>query len=220
MNQHLKHELESEQNLLKRYRNRMQRLESLRFQKAPRALLQQQYDKLIIQLNRQYTDAITRTAAERTVFEKIKRATNIVFYPSVWIVNRNVDLFCPAIGALHRPILKGQKVDRVPIMRGFVIEVDGSIHDRELKMKKDTSKYRLINALGIGLTVLHNEAVHDVGVNDLIKQLMQLPRLDSRARRRLWRKIYNATLAYHASDEVMVSLYGPQFLDSTAKGVA
>lgn len=228
MNKHLKHELDTEANLLKRHRIRMNILrlvenlglkdayrspKLLPVQKTSLKLLKQQYDTLQAQLNRQYPEATTRTASERTVFDKIRCATNLVFCKSIWIGNRNVDLFCPAVGTLHRPVLKGQKIDRTPVMRGLVVEVDGTIHNRELKMKKDTSKYQLIHDLDIGLTVLHNESIHESGINNFINQLIRMPRLDSRARQRLLRKIYIVTLAYHASDEVMASLYGPQFAD-------
>ncbi len=219
MNKYFKHELDIETSLLKRYRNRMNSL-LLLTQRPTQELLKQQYDALQVQVNRQYPDAAIRTVAERAVLDKVRCATNLLFYKSIWIGNRNVDLFCPAIGSLHPPVLKGQKIARTSAMRGLVIEIDGTIHDRELKMKKDTSKYKLLHELGIGLTVIHNDSINEVGVNNLIKGLMQRPRLDSRARRRILRKIYVATLAYHASDKVLVSLYGSRFLEAITKGVA
>ncbi len=188
----------------------MGQLERLR-SRPPFEDLQREYHRLQRMLNARYPEASEKTPAEREVYRILQQSTNLSFYQSVWIANRNVDLFCPAIGVLHQPVLKGQKIARKNAMRGLVVEVDGPIHDSELKMRKDTSKYKMLQDLGIGHYPVVNSSLQDSGVRNLIRRLKETTRLDSRARRRLLRKIYIATLAYHASDEVMVGLYGPQF---------
>lgn len=172
------------------------------------------------QLNDLHPEWANRTPTERAVLEAITRATGLQFMVSLWIANRNIDLFCPAIGSLYQYCQKGQKIDHTPRMRGLAIEVDGKVHDRELKMKKDNSKLDLLSELGIGCIVIENLDIHSPTVQQLIQNLKNTPRLDTRARERLMRRIYVATLAYHASDEVMASLYGPKVLDVTVKGVA
>lgn len=216
-NKELKQELLSDNHKIKRYRDRMLWLEKLEKQSArptfePLAI---KYDELQKQLNVQYPRVAEKTFHERALYDTIKRSTNLSFYRSVWIANRNVDMFCPAIGSLHDPVIKGHKIVRGRAMRGLVVEVDGPIHDSELKMRKDTSKYSLLHALDIGCCVIQNDQVNDNGIKMLLRKLKDTPRLDSRGRRRLLRKIYIATLAFHASDEVMVGLYGPQFLGLT-----
>jgi hypothetical protein len=134
-------------------------------------------------LNARYPEASEKTPAEREVYSILHQSTNLSFYQSVWIANRNVDLFCPAIGVLHQPVLKGQKITREGSMRGVAIEVDGPIHDSELKMRKDTGKYRLLQDLRIGLFPVTNASLQDSGVRNLIRQLKTITRLPTRTKR-------------------------------------
>lgn len=213
----LRNELDSEVGLVRRYRCRKAILDGLERRKRvlikpSLELLRQEYGALQRALNRRFPECAVRTPAEQVISNAIGRVTNLQFFKSLWIVNRNVDLFCPAVGQLHSPIVKGEKIVRKPIMRGWVIEVDGSIHNYELKMRKDSAKIDLLATLGISVSTIEN---HDLerSIRRLIEYLQQLPRLDSRARNRLWGKIYTATLAYHADNKVMARLYGDKFLE-------
>lgn len=209
-NMQLKQELMSENHMIRRYRDRMCQVEKLEMQVVRPSFesLAIKYDELQKQLNVQYPRAAEKTFHERALYDIIKRSTNLSFYRSVWIANRNVDMFCPAIGSLHCPVVKGHKIVRERAMRGLVVEVDGPIHDSELKMRKDTSKYSLLHALDIGCCVVQNNQTNDSGIKSLLRQLRNTPRLDSRARRRLLRKIYIATIAYHANDGDFAGMYG------------
>jgi very-short-patch-repair endonuclease len=174
------------------------------------------YDHLVGLLNKQYPDCSLRTHAEKAVLETITRSTGLQFQRALWIVNRNIDMVCTSIGQLHQYCQKGQKIDRTSVMRGLAIEVDGKVHDRETKMKKDNSKLDMLRELGIGCASIENADIHAPIVQNLIRSLKNMPRLPYRSQLRLKRKIYIATLAYHASDEVMASLYGPRLLTLTA----
>jgi len=224
INARLRYELESDAASLTRYKRRLKILcqhygESLggkagrsnKFRPTNESL-RRAYELLACDLNREHLECTLRTNAEIAVLKAIESSTGLNFYKSMWIVNRNIDLFCPTIGRLYEYPKKGQKIYRTQIMRGLAIEVDGTIHNRELKMKKDNNKLDHLQALGIGCMNIENMDVHSSAIRNTIKQLKTIPRLDSRAKKRLLRKIYVATLAYHASDEVMVSLYGPKFL--------
>lgn len=218
LNKHLVHELESGQRLTKRYRERMQTLQLMEKLNSRPSLecLERAYLDLKKRLNLQNRNASLRTHAENTVLDIIQQSTSLRFYRSMWIGNQNVDLFCPAIGTLHPPVRKGQKIVRKRAMRGVAVEVDGPIHDSELKMRKDTSKYKLLDELDIGLFVVHNVSVDDSRVKGLLRLLKRTPRLPFRTKRRLMRNIYVVTLAYHASDETMIGLYGQQFVAPAA----
>lgn len=148
-----------------------------------------------------------KTISEDAVYNSISQRTNLKFYRSIWIGNRNIDLFCPAVGQLYLPNIKGHKIKRHQIMRGLAIEIDGAIHNRELKMKKDNHKAHILGELGIGYTVVPNEDTCHPSVLNMIADLKKMTRLDSRARKRLMRKVYVTTLLYHASDEVIANLY-------------
>lgn len=184
-------------------------------------VLEAAYEKTVKLLNIQYPDCAHRTTAEKAVLEAIAHSTGLQFQRSTWIANRNIDLVCTSIGRLYQYCRKGQKIDRTQAIRGLAIEVDGRIHDREFKMKKDNSKLDLLRELGIGCISIENTDVHATTVKNLIRSLKEMPRLPYRSQQRLKRKIYVATLAYHSSDEVMASLFGSGFLvATTTKGVA
>lgn len=205
----IKQELIREEASVKRYRERMSKLHDMKC-KPSMEQLAESYRTLVVKLNASNRKSAERTFAESQVFNAINLASNLKFHRSFWIVNRNVDLFCPGVGQLHAPIRKGYKIEREPIMRGLAIEVDGPIHDSELKMRKDTSKSDFLHTLGIGHIAIENADVKSRVVQNTIQQLKNLPRLDTRARVRLLRKIYTATIAFHADDSVMAQLFGAE----------
>lgn len=212
---YLKNELNEEVGQCKRYALRMQLIRHKGLALKPDfAALKHKYNELQKILSQRFPQCTIKTHAERRIFETISHSTNLKFYQSFWIANRNVDLFCPAIGQLYPPIIKGRKISRQPCMRGLVIEVDGPIHYQELKMKKDFSKSSYLQKLGIGHTVIENSDIESGKIKKHIDHMKKMPRLDHRARQRLLRKVYTATLAFHATDDVICDLYGSQILTS------
>ncbi len=126
---YLNNELYVERGLMKRYQKRKAILEGRDGIKLLAKLsfetLKQGYEKEVARMNSHWQrESTLRTYFERTILEKIGQYTNLKFYPSVWIVNRNIDLFCPSVGKLHPPILKNQKITRQSLMRGLAIEVN------------------------------------------------------------------------------------------------
>lgn len=180
--------------------------------------LQDAYQKQVYALNKKHKQVIERTHAEQIVSEKIAQMTKLKSYRSFWIANRNIDLFFPTVGSLYSRNMRQSEANKPYLMRGLAIEVDGPIHDNELKMRKDEAKSNLLKSLGIAHIVIQNTDVAHSMVQKLFKQLRDLDRLDTRAKRRVMRKVYVATLAYHASEQQMAQLYGESFSELVQQG--
>ncbi len=225
----LMREVRADKKLLKQYRRRLsvlapfERLNvdcllnaqkpEIKLNQPSPVTLKHAFEALQCELNKKFPDAILRTRAENEFYNAIRRATRLKFYRSFWMINRNVDLFCPAIAS-------GWDDTRPYDMRGLVIEIDGSIHNCECKMRKDCSKYAALQQAGIGCCVIENGDLHVPAVQNLINNLKNTERLDTRARRRQMKLIQILTLAFYATDAVLVDLYGPHFLDLMARNLA
>jgi hypothetical protein len=92
-------------------------------------------------------------------------------------------------------------------MRGLAIEVDGDIHNDEAKMKKDELKVRSLAALGIGTLSIANWDFHESVVQHVQRNIGSLKPLESRERRRLWKRIYLFTLAMNLNDREFFRLF-------------
>jgi hypothetical protein len=127
----------------------------------------------------------TQTAEEREVISIIKKETRLDFDTSIWIGRRNVDIIFYAIAGIPNTPMR---------CKGLIIEVDGTIHDRYLKMQRDNSKFSMVHDLSIGLTVIENKDLKNKTFISMIKGLKKCPRLDTRAKNRLKRSIYIKTI--------------------------
>ena len=127
-------------------------------------------------------------------------------------IDRCIDVFVPNICASALPQFSNQRT-----MKGLALEIDGPIHDNQLKMKKDISKYQLLHQLGIGVVVIENRESRERTVLKLIEGLRSTPKLDSRARKRLWVRIYLNTILYHCDDQTLERLWGKEFFNLQKK---
>lgn len=154
------------------------------------------YWKISKRLGKQYNCLTERTSAERMFSYDIFKATKLNVLRSLWIGNVNVDMFFIAIK--HKNA------------KGLIVEIDGSIHDREFKMCKDTSKLEYLHSLGFMVQVFENTDVYEkqVLLEKFCNRLPYFERCCSRARKILWRKIYLETIFYHASDSELKELFG------------
>ncbi len=161
-------------------------------------------------LKRRFPAASARTPHELRAMAILRDNTSLEILQSVWIGNGCVDLFLPAVGG---------KLHKKPRMRGLAIEINGPVHDFEPKMNRDTHKRDVLAELGIGTKSIGNNELRLAQTIDELIEIVSAPRLDSRARRRLWRDIYIVTLIHHGSiEEVSIALAIPPDLIEQLEG--
>lgn len=130
-----------------------------------------------------------RTTAERS-FERIwKQETSIRIYPSFVIGRSPVDFFTPAI------------------KEGIVFELDGEIHQRELKNIKDDRHEEQLKSLGVSVMRIENDETHGHVTRKCIRHLSGLRLTDSRKRRRIFRKIYIETIGTWLPETLINQLF-------------
>jgi very-short-patch-repair endonuclease len=155
--------------------------------------LKDAYGLVVCRLNARYMEISERTRAEHRFADKIRKATRLKVNKSVWIENHNIDLLCVSLGAERTS-------NTAHCGQGVAIEIDGTIHDREFKMKKDERKGKTLAALGIMLVSVLNNDFSYAPVRAILDNFKTLPRLDSRARSRVWTRIHLITVARHLTD--------------------
>ena len=155
--------------------------------------LQEAYWELSFGLDDFYKLEQQQTLSEHILYNKIVSQTKLKVLRSFWIGKRNYDFFIPALKSTVNYSYKynGESTG------GVVIEVDGKVHQEYLKMKRDQSKYEQLSRLGICCSVINNDEIGKSTVKNLIERLPAMPRLDSRGKKRLLRKIYIVTLLAH-----------------------
>ncbi|MDD4976425.1 MAG: hypothetical protein PHY93_18855 [Bacteriovorax sp.] len=137
---------------------------------------------------------MSRTASEDAVYNLIKQSTKLQVFRSFWIGKRNIDLFIPAIRAnLNSGFTSSQG------FKGLAIEIDGKIHDRYFKMKKDENKYEMLKELSICTVTIENHDINNPIVINMIQNLAKIKKVDSRAKSRLLRNIYLKTITCNKS---------------------
>ncbi|MCB9061530.1 MAG: hypothetical protein H6622_08420 [Halobacteriovoraceae bacterium] len=172
-------------------------------------VLKYQYDLLEIRLSESFET--TKTSYESRVLKKIKESYKGDIFTSMWIGKRNIDIFIPGLrGNTYEQTI--QNITKARYFKGLAIEIDGSIHDQEFKMKKDSSKYRQLHALEIGLLTIENRDIKLNFIQKIIRGLIDMPRVDYRQRRRLFRNIFITTLLAHYTDEELNNLFKTKHL--------
>lgn len=148
-----------------------------------------------------------KTSKELLVYSKLQKATKLRIYRSFWIGNHNFDFFINGVG-------EGD-------IKGLAIEVDGSIHDREFKMRKDEHKGRLLGRLGIAHYSVLNHDLNSSDFRGLLRELPKMRRHDSRCKQRVMRNIKILCLVAHFSLEEWIAKFGEgsRILYSKAKSV-
>lgn len=140
----------------------------------------------------EYFDPMIQTESEDRIYGLIKKNTKLEVLRSVWIGNMNIDLFIPSVRSVP-----GMNNGNGRSLKGIAIEVDGCIHNKIFKMKKDNKKYETLHGLSIGTLSVENQDFKNETVQNLISNLKNLKKLDTRAKKRLMRNIYYTTLIAH-----------------------
>lgn len=133
-----------------------------------------------------------RTDKERSFVESLRTFNAKTILHSVWIGNHCMDIFVPNV---RSPLGDGRR------MRGLVFEIDGDVHFYEDKMRKDEIKSDLLKMIGIGEAAIPNWQFGEKTIKALQASLNGFRPLDSRERRRLWRRIYLLTIAIQMNDK-------------------
>lgn len=125
-----------------------------------------------------------RTEFELKFERLLSQVTGVTVLKQFWVGNSCFDFFIPS--------LSGESGKAR--MRGLVIEIDGGIHNIEAKMKKDETKGKLLQRLGIGHYSIQNEKVGPKTIREIEKMIKTNRRLDSRSKERVMRSAYIATI--------------------------
>lgn len=178
--------------------------EKLRPIRPPSDLLKVQYEQLTNGLNMFYSEARQRTFYERQIEQFITDSTNLHFETNTWIGGRNFDFFFDSIG--------GDVCEEYgERFKGLAIEVDGPIHNTQAKMGKDLTKQELLHSLDIAMITIENIDVNHQQITQLCQSLKEAPRLDSRARGRVRRKVYLETILSRSDDDILSSIFDCDF---------
>lgn len=156
------------------------------------------HSKISDRLNKTYPDKV-KTNAEKVFINKLKDNSRLQFLSSIWIGNRNVDIFIPSIA--------NKAVYEKPCMQGLAIELNGAIHNTESKMGKDESLANYLRKLQIGVVTFDSDSIHQIYVDQFIRNLAGVRRLDSRSRNRVMLRVYLSTIIKNATHGEISNLF-------------
>lgn len=148
--------------------------------------------------------ASTRTNAEFGFDKILRNSTSLNFKRSYWIGCFVIDIFFDQIGTQFT--YTGKKYT------GIAIEIDGLVHDHELKMRKDSHKVKALAGIGICLTTIRNDHIRHWRAHRIAKLIASARQLDTREKRRLRCRIHLMTifcwLSYRAIDRFFEVPFG------------
>jgi len=159
--------------------------------------LMESYHRICDKLTHRHQGESLRTPAEYKMKMLIRHYTRLQTETSLWIGNVNVDLFIPAV--------------KIGNTLGLAIELDGRVHYRELKGRKDTFKQGYLKSLGICVFVIENHDLTHPCVLSFLEKLKTMKRGCSKKRQLLWRRIYLETILHHGTTEELRFLFGYSF---------
>jgi hypothetical protein len=149
------------------------------------SVLEKEYQQICLSYNRKYLKADRyRTEYEFRFLRRFIRGSRTQCFQGVWIGRSCFDFFFPGIAG-------GFGNNR---LRGLALEIDGSIHQAESKMRKDEFKGDFLRRLGIGHYSIANDNVNNQSLAQIISLNKTHRVLDTRAKERLWRIIYTVTI--------------------------
>jgi len=146
----------------------------------PHLSLKNAYNELSIILNKKFRPEIHRTSNEFYLYSKLSKEIKFKIMHSVWIGNRNIDFFIPKVKLSNHS--------------GLVIEVDGEVHLKEFKMKKDFAKFNQLEKLNLEVYRLMNGEINHPITIELISKIKKSYSSDTRSFNRLMRRIYIFTI--------------------------
>jgi very-short-patch-repair endonuclease len=146
--------------------------------------LQKKYYELCKVLQQKKPEALERTKEERRFEERLCKVTRLHYFTNFWIGKYNFDFFFPSLFSRTNK----------NSFKGLVVEINGNIHHTQSKMRMDFKRVEYLASLNIASTVIENWDINNPTVMNLNYNLQQLPRMDSRAKKRLLNRIYYETL--------------------------
>lgn len=146
---------------------------------------------------------VEKTFAEIELYKAITSFSQTQVCPSVWIGNKNIDLFMPT--------LEGFVIGKGRRFHGVAIEVDGGVHNLRSKSYKDNDKEEFLHWMDILTIRIQNTQVLTKNALESLFQSYYFRPADTRAKRRMWKKIYLVTLFLGSSEEELEELFGCNF---------
>lgn len=123
----------------------------------------------------------TSTRSENYFYKYFNKTTNLKVLQSVWIGPHCIDVFVPSAK--------------------FGVEVDGTVHTEEYKMRKDGHRDRNLCRLGFLITCVDNDEINRT-MFSLQKYLIERTVINDYQISRMWRDIYLFTLLVHSPSQL------------------
>ncbi|MBF0365092.1 MAG: DUF559 domain-containing protein [Oligoflexia bacterium] len=152
----------------------------------PTSVLKEEYQRLCCLLVEQHREQYECSPSESFFDPCLSRYLDSEYYHSFWIENHCFDFFLPSYRML--------------------LEVDGSVHFGEAKMKKDNFKEECARSLGLFIYRLENYEVKKYPLRTIGK-IKSCPSIDSVITTLLMRRIYLHTLSRHSSYRNLQKLF-------------
>lgn len=127
-------------------------------------------------LNQVYKIETTRTLSEDYMTNLLTSCKKYQIYNSFWIGKYCVDIFIPRFK--------------------LVIELDGEVHDKEFKMRKDNHKSNVLKKLGLKEIHIENKDINQYFLN-IIKMLNKKNAINNHNYNKVMRDIHLFTILSH-----------------------
>lgn len=163
----------------------------------PHSVLKASYRRICTGLDAK--TLLSKTTFSQKQFAQIlSKKSRLRFYENVWIGKRNVDFLIPCIK------IETDEWKR----RGVVYEIDGGIHNAEIKIRMDKSLYEQLFKLNLMVKCILNDDLKEHTVDSELAYLLKCPRMSSREKKRLWRNIYIITIYKNWNVEMIDAVFG------------
>lgn len=186
-----------------------------RLRKITDKFLKEAYVELVRELSKdERNKEMIVTDWEKKLRTMIKEYSRLEFITSCWIGNMNVDVFIPSL--------------RFGEYQGLAIEVNGSYHNTRVQMKKDEYREIVLNEMRVYVLSVENTDIDNGKARKIVEYFLGWERLDSKAKRRLERKVYLKTILDHRKRiteknlklaSIVLDAFEPQLLGSLKEEV-
>jgi|GEM_PF-1867176 len=166
-------------------------------------MLKDYYEHVAKVLSEHYQKATERTWSEEKVKKGLKEIGSHFVLTSAWIGRKNIDLLLPGLAGLTR----GSKGPGIRFS-GVAIEVDGGVHDFTPKLLGDFEKDNLLSFIGILPVRIRNEQIHQKNILDALREMSVYSVIDSRAKERMWKRIYLTTIFLNWEPKQIEDVFG------------
>lgn len=165
--------------------------------------LKSYYQAAVAKLSQNGKRAMERTVSEEIVRRTLKEMGSSYIVTSAWIGRKNIDLLLPGLTGLTRGS-RGRGIR----FTGVAIEVDGRIHDFTPKFFGDFAKDNFLSLIGILPVRIRNEHIGQRSVLEALREVSAYSAMDSRAKRRMWKRIYLTTIFLNWQPRQIEEVFG------------